>query len=579
MKLQHLAVIFVIIILPIALVMTQYIQTQINTINMQTLYTQSLNNATHDALKAFQINSVNNKYSSVSDSKIRDVEASVSTFYNSLMTSVDKFVSSKEELSVFVPAVVFTLYDGYYIHSTYENIYSNTVEGKVQINDNNKNYQYGLKPYIYYSCEYKLGTEKIVVNYTLDNSITVYGKLTDTDGNKRYVSKSGYLIDYTKVTNIDKTNKTLKYDGVEIGPETLKEHLLIIENGSDTPVAKDYNYIIYNNKKVYYDYEAPQGQIPYFWYDNYKKTYLQSEAVTLQEYLNNSGVGFKSISGFEYYLEAYEFSKWLVEKSGLSSITQEDIVQNDGRVGAYTENGNLYLSVNTDDLRGNTKYIFDTRGNNNDPMLSGSTFNEHRQAIIRKSIETNLLTVIANYNIQNVGSYEFVLPVIDEENWYRIANNVSAVSFMQGIPISQKYYNNYSVITSTKNEEVINEQSVYLLTEEGNSIEYHQPGCEELRTKQNNITGIYTSLSFLRQTVKLSETNIHYFYPQARNGKTITGCYNCIVNATGNYNIDDIISNNVKDTNGHSLNISNVRKVYFTGLARERYDLYRTSKF
>ena len=99
MKLQHLAVIFVIIILPIALVMTQYIQSQINTINMQTLYTQSLNNATHDALKAFQINSVNNKYSSVSDSKIRDVEASVSTFYNSLMTSVDKFVSSKEELS------------------------------------------------------------------------------------------------------------------------------------------------------------------------------------------------------------------------------------------------------------------------------------------------------------------------------------------------------------------------------------------------------------------------------------------------------------------------------------------------
>ena len=227
MKLQHLSVIFVIIILPIALIMTQYIQNQINTINMQTLYTQGLNNATHDALKAFQINSVNNKYSSISDSKIRDVEASVSTFYNSLMSSTGKFVSSKEELSIFVPAIVFTLYDGYYIHSTYENIYSNTDEGKVQINDNNRNYQYGLKPYIYYSCTYKLGTEKIVVNYTLDNSITIYGTLRDTDGNKKYISKSGYLIDYSKVTDIDKENKTLKYDGVQIGPESLKEHLLI----------------------------------------------------------------------------------------------------------------------------------------------------------------------------------------------------------------------------------------------------------------------------------------------------------------------------------------------------------------
>ena len=263
----------------------------------------------------------------------------------------------------------------------------------------------------------------------------------------------------------------------------------------------------------------------------------------------------------------------------MASITQDNIVQNDGKIGAYDSNGELYLSVNTDSLIGNTTKIFDTTEDNNDPMISDSTFNAHREAIIRKSIETNLLTVIANYNIQNVGSYEFALPVIDEDNWYKIVNNVSVISFLQGIPISQKYYNNYSVITSTKNEEVINEQSVYLLTEIGNTIEYHQPGCEELRKNQSSISGIYTSLSFLRQTVKLSETNIHYFYPQARNGKTITGCYNCIVNATGNYNIDNIIANNVKDINGHNLDVNNIRKVYFTGLARERHDLYRTSKF
>ena len=73
MKLQHLAIIFVIIILPITMVVTQYIQTQIDTIGLQTTYTSKLQNATYDAIKAFQINTINNKYSSVSDSKIRDI--------------------------------------------------------------------------------------------------------------------------------------------------------------------------------------------------------------------------------------------------------------------------------------------------------------------------------------------------------------------------------------------------------------------------------------------------------------------------------------------------------------------------
>lgn len=591
MKLQHLAVIFVIIILPISLVLSQYIQNQIDTITMQTQYTASLNNATHDALKAFQINSVNNKYSNISDSKIRDIEASISTFYNSLGTSMNQYVSSQEELSLFIPAIVFTLYDGYYIHSTYNNIYSTTIDGMVSMHDtdgdssNDNNYQKGLKPYIYYSCTYDLdgvaGGEKVVINYTLDNSITIYGKLRDTDGTKRYLSRSGYLVDYTKISEINYANKTLKYDGVKIEPEILTEHLLIVTEEGNVE-AGDYNYIVYNNKKVYEDIDASgSANGKYFWYDNYVKTYLQSELVGLEQYISSNGVGFKSINAFEYYVEAYNFSKWLVEQSGLKNLTQNNIVQSDGRIGAFTADGELYLSVNTNNLGANaTRKIFDVTGTNNDPMLSNSTFNAHREAVIRKSIETNLLTVIANYNIQSESTYQFVLPVIEESNWYNIANNVSIIAFMQGLPMSQKYYNNYSVITNTRNEEVINEQSIYVLTENGSSIEYHQPGCEHLLANQDKISGVYTSLSFLRQTVKVNEANIHYFYPQARKNKTMTGCYNCIVNATGNYDIDEVISGRIVDEEGNVTDItnSNVRKAYLTGLARERYNLYRTSE-
>lgn len=80
MKIQYIVVVFVIIILPIAMVMSSYIGTQIDTITLQTKYDTKLTEATYDAIKSFQINTVNNRYSTVSDSKIRDIEASVNTF-------------------------------------------------------------------------------------------------------------------------------------------------------------------------------------------------------------------------------------------------------------------------------------------------------------------------------------------------------------------------------------------------------------------------------------------------------------------------------------------------------------------
>lgn len=630
MKLQHLAVIFVLIIIPISMVLSEYVNTQISTIKLQTEYTTSLNTATSDALKAFQINSINNKYSSLSDSKIRDIEAAVNTFYNSLGTSMNEYVTSKEDLSTYVPAMLFTLYDGYYINSSYKNVYkqnNETTESgtntKVEIDSNSTDYQKGLRPYIYYSCQYRLLNGKnVIVNFTLDNAITVYGDFGDG-----YETKSGYLIKYDNVKNIDSSRKTLNYAGVEIRPESLMEHLSIIVNENDEPVRGDYPYIVYNNKKVYMDVDRSgnaiydnvnipiydsngnptydgYGNIRYrtisspkfFWYDNYKKTYLQGDMVGFIKYLTDNNllyingsnrlvnnIGYKSISAYEYYTGAYEFSKWIVEQSGLASVTQENIVQNDGTVGATTSDGQLYLSVNT-----NNSSIFNSTKTGNDPLLSSSTFNSHRVAVIRKSIETNLTTAIANYNKQSgLAGYEFVMPVIDEENWYKIANNVSLVSFMQGIPIGHKMFNNYSVITNTKNEEVINDQSIYLVVQNSDgNYEYHQPGCKELIDMQKSNPNLsitaYTALSFMRQTVKLNEAQTRYFYPQQRTGKLTTGCYNCIVNASGDYNIDDIILGKVTDFSSgkvvyNSSDLTAVRRAFLTGLARERRDLYKSN--
>ncbi len=597
MKLQYLAVIFVIIILPISMVMSSYIQNQIDTITLQTLYKTKLDNSTYDALKAFQINSVNNKYSSISNSKIRDIEASINMFYNSMKTSM---VSSKEDVQTFIPAILFTLYDGYYIYSSYDNIVQvekaedETIE-KITT-ESIKNYQYGLRPYIYYSCKYNLNGKTIIVNYTLDNEITIYG-----DFGNGYETKSGYLIDPEKVTDINENNKTLKYDGILIEPEELTEHLITV-NDDGTTTQGDYTYIVYNNKKVYKETteSTNNDNIQYFWYDNYKKTYLAGEQSNLKTYIDNNNVGFKSISAYEYYKSAKEFSEWVNEK--LVDITQKNVIKTDTNGNNTIGNDTNYLSENTGNLK-----IFATSGNSeNDPMLSNSTFNNHRIAIIRKSIETNLTTAIANYNTQAGSNYEFVMPIINDTDWYKIVNNVSIAAFMQGIPIGQKYFNNYSVITNTKNEEVINSQSMYILEgTDGENLEYHQVGCEKLleKVKKAKADGTfdnkqfmmtaYTDLSFLRQTVKVSETMTEYFYPHGVNNTTIdgsahykylTGCYNCIVNSNADYDIDDIIKGEIKDyLTGKTLYDKNnseleaVRQTYLTGLARERYDLYKSN--
>lgn len=229
MKIQYLAIIFVIIIVPISLIMSAYIQNQIDAIQMQADFDRNLINATYDAVKGFQINTTNNKYSSISDSKIRDIEAAVNTFYNTLNTAMVQYSYSVDDVKLYIPALLFTLYDGLYISTNYDNVYSTKGEGedqKVDIKLNGKNYQNGVKPYIYYSAKYRLKNGNIiVVNYTLDNEITVYGDFGDGEG---YITRSGYLINPDLVKDIDVNAKTLKYDGVEIGPEALTERLITI---------------------------------------------------------------------------------------------------------------------------------------------------------------------------------------------------------------------------------------------------------------------------------------------------------------------------------------------------------------
>ena len=186
MNLQTMTIILVIIVLPITLVLSAYTKFQIDTIAEQTMLRTKLKDATYDAIVAFQINTVNNTYSTVSDSMRRDISAVVQTFINNLATNMGVSGTDENNIKPYIPAIVFTLYDGYYIYSP---SISHTQNGDDTNQAEKTTYEHVLKPYIYYTARYKNSNLDVVVNYSLDNYIVVTGFI----GNQ-YVTNAGYLV-------------------------------------------------------------------------------------------------------------------------------------------------------------------------------------------------------------------------------------------------------------------------------------------------------------------------------------------------------------------------------------------------
>ena len=303
MKIHNLSVIFVLIAIPLILITSYYISLQVDTINMQTAYDAKLLDATKEAVDAFEINTVqwNSIYSETADSKRRDVMASINTFISSFANNIGIGGSSKEYIMAYMPAIAYTLYDGYYIYSpaneqlalkddngvgivmtkklwdsdkdafsgyTYNPINEGKLmyqvaEGKASNGTYNgipftlnqedaaTEYNHILKPFAMYS-------EKIgdwVINYTLDNYITIYGSITEA-GTTEYIYKSGYLTDLSKIGGIiTKSVNNITFNGTEVKPEELSEQVVYkrSKNGNPNRILANYVYECEGNTKVYFD--------------------------------------------------------------------------------------------------------------------------------------------------------------------------------------------------------------------------------------------------------------------------------------------------------------------------------------
>ena len=548
MKIQYLAVIFVIIILPISLVFSEYINKQVETVSLQISYDTKLDNATYDAIKAFQINTINNATSDIADSKIRDIEAAANAFFKSLATSFNMQGYDSATLLNYVPALVFTLYDGIYIYSSFDNTLDSEITDNLPPESTYKGGEKitSLKPYISYSCRYKRGNIDVVITYSLDNYITVQG----IDSSGKSINIAGYLI--SNISN-GPTEDSVRYRGVTIEKEpALTQRLYQPEDINGNGIR--YTYIKINGQR-YYKQQGDGNQ--WFIISNNK---IEPQTYSFSETENDMAV--------RYYKEADEFRDAL-ETAGITSLTPNDAVDADGSqltdAVITSEDGDVIYNF----MEGpnSNQPIFDYGSNlNNAIELPDSKFNEHRLAVIRYTIEKYLSIALANYNN---GNYDFKMPKLAEEDWATITNNVSLISFLQGLSIGGKIYNGYSVINNNKNEEVVTENSIYIIDNPINaSGQYHRVTHEGLDTYLNsypNAIGMF-NIEFERRSIEVSSTERRYYYPYRQ-----LGCYDCFVLQTGNASIpsDSNIYEYVDDQG------SNLAKLYYTALGRERYSMYK----
>ena len=539
MKIQSLAIIFIIIILPITIVLSEYSNAQMQTLKLEKLYDSRLITATYDALKTFQINTFNDTQSDIADSKISSIEASVNSFYNSMESGFGLKGYSKEDLRGYTPALVYTMYDGYYIYSPYTNIAHINETNGLNIDPTNSSGTnetiYGLKPYVYYSCRYKPSSDKdsdFVITYALDNYISISGMI---DG--EYVKKSGYLI---SKDNLKKNGKSYYYNGIEIIGETALSEYLI---NPDTDEKQLYEYVKINGTKYYWD--RTEKSIFYMLNGTKIKQATQEKSKEMYEKyveaINNNN------SAINYYRAAFEFTNWLTNNAVLKNLKASDAVDSNGNRMDLSE--------------GTYTYIF--KKDQNKPEIPfeypSSNFNEQRKAVIRYSIESNLSVAIANFNTYSTSTNDFQMPKLKETDWELLENEVSIISFLQGLSIGGKVYNGYTVVTNEKTEEVIQDNDIYITTKDGYYHRINDNHLEDLDIKE----GVLSSDFEIKKDAKTS-----YYYLN----KNELACYTSIVNQQDVNNKYDSIYEYL-----HEANIKDkIKQTYYIALGRERWGTYKT---
>lgn len=628
MKIQNFMVLFVIIVLPIIIVASYYMSLQIDTINMQTSYNSKLIESTKEAISSYEINTVewNPDYYAVSDSRRRDIMASINTFTKAFANSIGVGGASQETILPYIPAIAYTLYDGYYIYSPAEtritiknqnevavsmqkslikdgtivlkSDYKEEDEGKILYEPKDASsgidgtyngkqftldpskakteYKHILKPFSAYSKSYN-GTINgsnvdLVVNYTLDNYVKIYGKIEKENEEAteyEYVSKEGYLTDTTKINGITTggTVAGISFNNRSMLPEILMENVVYYTEYNPTFTrVDDVPYVYTKDKQKVYFKDIDNDTKEDIFFINSKNKAEKIAGSYYKKLTIPRKVG-SNISYTEIYQDLTD-GTWYRRKNNdldIADNNREKIDESDlkkylGDVDATNSNTlkKDYSAINYCV----ESYVFSlwVKGLNikddsnqeifgGDPEIETSLFNQERREVIKETLISNLNQAITSYSSNTEGEYQ--LPVLSETDWDQILSNVSIVTFLQNIPIGMKYYNNYSIATSTKNKEYVDPNEIYLQAD--NDKYYHRPYCKHLSS--SNIIG-YRNIDYVEKSFEKSSDETEYYYLHGKTNTAEASCYYCMVQ---------------RDLYEKTPNVDVQEKAYYTALARERY--------
>lgn len=568
MKLQNLIIIFIIIILPIIFIFSLYLNLETKTISLQTDYDGKLLGATKEAMEAFEVNTTqwSSKYASLANAKRQILMSSVNTFTTSLASKLGISGTSKENILNYVPAIIFIMYDGYYIYSpTYvpetitnengvqlfyyessgsegtkitalatQNISGTIVAGEpiyvcktgsdktgtyngetiaftTDISKAKKTYKHVLKTFVPYTTTYYDNSgNDYIINYTLDNYIRIFGEIQ---------SKEGYVIEdfgNTNTIEIPVNNISgIKANGNKIEAEKLTENIYVKGEFSEAAQLETYPYIYNsNNDKRYYDSAVDKFFV------------LNNDNVKV--YLPDSYIGHT----------VAEYKKVLVRTSDTNYEYLElyQLINGDDRTWYYKQSENQYLpyEIEVTGIETITRekdcsainYYVETCSfnywikNNN---IETDKIMAKKNSTIVENINNNLNLSISNYNANTKLDYEIF--ELSDEDWEQALSNISIITFFQGIKTGLKVYNNYAIATSTENNEYVSEDSLYYIGVDDKYYHRYKCNASSASTYQ-----AYRNTDFNVQNYEQEETVKYYYKHTSTSGEKLQECYDCIVN-------------------------------------------------
>ncbi|MGZ7441622.1 hypothetical protein [Paenibacillus sp. TH7-28] len=126
------------------------------------------------------------------------------------------------------------------------------------------------------------------------------------------------------------------------------------------------------------------------------------------------------------------------------------------------------------------------------PLLQDDEqFDQVRRQTIVRSIEENLAKVIHRHNefaLKKGVHYTFTLPVIPQEEWNNTLDDVGVLVFLQGIPIGDRYYNNYAL----GGGRLVRSTAVLGGVNTGNGLKYYfRDSCPEANSSVYKVSEVF----------------------------------------------------------------------------------------